>query len=198
MIKNIIFDLGQVLIGFNPLNSLLNMGYPQKEAELLNEIIFNDQLWQDGDAGVYKSEEEAINLYINKHPQHHELIKDFFSKEWKKEVFIPINLDLFQKAKDNGYKIYLLTNFSSYGFDFVYNEFPFIREADGRVVSGKIEMIKPHDDIYLYLLDKFNLKAEECLFFDDNYDNIEAAKRLGINAYRFLGNKQEVLDILDK
>ena len=92
---------------------------------------------------------------------------------------------LYEKAKELGYSIYLLTNYSVDGFAYLEASYDFIREIHGKIVSSHVHLCKPDKKIYELLLDKYDLKASECIFFDDNFENVSAAKELGIQAVLF-------------
>lgn len=195
MIKNIIFDLGRVLIDFYPRECLKRLGYNKEEVDILERIIFRDYIWEEGDLGVRDTIEEALPFYISKYPEHESLIKDFISRPWKENLYLPINRILFDTARDLGYKIYLLTNFAADGFAYIERAHDFIRMADGRVVSAHIKVTKPNAKIYNELLNKYQLEASECVFFDDSLPNIEGAKKAGIRSYQF-SDVNAALDII--
>ena len=95
--------------------------------------------------------------------------------------------------KEKGLKIYLLTNYPEWLFDYHYkNVFTFTDFVDGKVVSGVVKLIKPDEGIYKTLLEKYNLTAEECIFIDDRSENVEAANKLGIKGICF--TKQKTVD----
>lgn len=95
-------------------------------------------------------------------------------------------LEVVQDLKNQGYKLYGLTNWSAYTFDaYVRNTYPVFALLDGMVVSGEEKCIKPDEKIYRILLDRYNLVPAETLFIDDNPANVAGARRLGINAVIF-------------
>ena len=97
--------------------------------------------------------------------------------------------------KENGYKIYLLSN-TSYNYTKFFKEIPGSEYFDGKVVSCELKMIKPELGIYNHLLDKYSLKAEETVFIDNSHSNVEAAMCLGIKGIVFHGDYKEVRDKL--
>ena len=119
------------------------------------------------------------------------MIKDdidkFLGGHWIENVIFPLkdNLKMIDLVKEKGLKYYILSNYPKDAFEYTYNMCPFIQNADGMVISYDVLMIKPNKNIYLKLLDKYELKANECLFMDDLDVNVEGAKSVGINAFIF-------------
>ena len=114
------------------------------------------------------------------------------------KVFTPIkeNMVLYERARELDYDIFYLTNYSKDGFAHLEEHFDFIRNAEGKIVSSHVRCCKPELKIYEMLLEKYQLNASECLFFDDNIYNVLAAKELGIQAVHFT-DVREALKILD-
>ena len=102
----------------------------------------------------------------------------------------PGHLPLYHKLRGEGYGIYLLSNFFTEGFAMLDRLYDFIRDADGRIVSSHVHLRKPQPEIYQALLDRYSLKPEECIFFDDRQVNADAAAAQGIRAVRFLNVRQ--------
>ena len=98
--------------------------------------------------------------------------------------------------KEKGYKIYLLSNYSEELFHVHTKGAKFLDVLDGEVVSYQVHALKPDREIYEILLEKYSLKAEECLFFDDRMDNVEGAKKVGIQAIQVTSREMlnETLD----
>ncbi len=185
MIKNIVFDIGGVLIDFNPL-IFLTKEYGEQKGRELTQLIFKDPCWQDLDKGTL-SFEEAIEFFSAKRPEYREDIKRALSIPFIEGYFSEKTdtVELYRELKRNGYNIYLLSNFSKEGFDHVRTIYTFLEECHGMVVSAYIKMIKPEPEIYRYLLDTFNLDPDETLFMDDLQVNIQGAIDAGIHGICF-------------
>lgn len=182
MIKNVIFDLGKVLINFNPLEYLESLGYSKDKSEEIYKATILDPIWEDMDAGKYLSKEEYIPALTNKHPELKEEIENFLNGPWMDNLIFPIkeNQVLIDIVKNRNLKYYILSNYPYDSFMHTYEKNEFIRKADGMIISSIVKVSKPDPKIYELLLDKYNLKANECVFIDDRPCNIETAIKLGM------------------
>lgn len=181
-IKNVIFDLGNVLIDFHPLEYIKSLGYDDNKAlEILNCTI-KDKIWSDMDKGIYQYKSEYIKAFCLKHPHLKDEITNFLSGPWMENVIIPIkeNQKMIELVKQKGLKYYILSNYPKDAFAYTYDLCPFIRNADGMLISYSVLKVKPEKEIYLELLDRYKLNADECLFIDDLPANIKGAESVGI------------------
>lgn len=197
MIKNVIFDLGDVLINNNPLEYIKTLGYSDEKAEALYQALSTDSVWHDKDIGIYENYIDCIPIFQKHHPELAKEIEKFFQESWMTKVYTLIegNMVLYKRAQELGHNIYFLTNYSADGFAYLEEKYDFIRNANGRIVSSHVHCCKPERKIYELLLDQYQLTASECIFFDDNINNILVAKELGINAILFT-DIQEALRFL--
>ncbi len=187
MIKNVIFDLGNVLIDFKPIKYIKSLGYDDEKAlEIFNKTI-KDSIWADMDRGIYRDKESYVSAFKTKYPEIQDDIDKFLGGPWIENVIFPLkdNLKMIDLVKEKGLKYYILSNYPKDAFEYTYDMCPFIQNAYGMVISYDVLMIKPDKNIYLKLLDKYGLKANECLFIDDLDINVEGAKSVGINAFVF-------------
>lgn len=187
MIKNVIFDLGNVLIDFKPIKYIKSLGYDDEKAlEIFNKTI-KDSIWADMDRGIYRDKESYVKAFKTKYPEIQDDIDKFLGGPWIENVIFPLkdNLKMIDLVKEKGLKYYILSNYPKDAFEYTYDMCPFIQNGDGMVISYDVLMIKPDKNIYLKLLDKYGLKANECLFIDDLDINVEGAKSVGINAFVF-------------
>lgn len=196
MLKNIIFDVGDVLLEYRWHEMLTDYGLPDDEADKVGSLMFDDDLWHEFDIGNMQRD-EIIRQYMENYPEYAETIQWFithgeFMHVKREDVWERMN-----KLKDKGYGIYILSNYSEELFKKHTADAPFTRLADGIVVSYQIHITKPDERIYKYLLDKYNLIAEECIFFDDREENTEGARKLGINAIT-VTSREFLLEELDK
>lgn len=182
-IENIIFDFGGVLVDWNPRYLYKDHFQNDKEMEHFLKNICTDEWNLEQDRG--RTLMEGTVLLQNKFPEFHSMIQLFYDKwDTMLKSDIPETVSLLYKLKTK-YKIYGLTNWSAETISIAYDRFPFFKEFDGIVVSGQEKMIKPNKQIYHLLLDRYNLKAENTIFIDDNINNIRAAEEIGLQGVHF-------------
>lgn len=185
-IKNVIFDLGGVLIDWNPEYVYLDVfnGDREKMKWFFDEICTMD--WNENqDAGypLEKATEERVKLF----PEYEEWIRIYYGR-WEEMLGNQIDgtVAILKQLIDNpNYKVVALTNWSAETFPVALERFDFLYWFEGIVVSGTEKMRKPFNEIYELTLNRFNIEAAQSLFIDDNARNIEAAKKMGINTIRF-------------
>ena len=185
-IKNVIFDLGGVLIDWNPEYVYLGVfnGDREKMKWFFDEICTMD--WNENqDAGypLQQATEERVKLF----PEYEEWIRTYYGR-WEEMLGKQIDgtVTILKQLIDNpNYKVVALTNWSAETFPIALERFDFLHWFEGIVVSGTEKMRKPFNEIYELTLNRFNIGASKSLFIDDNARNIEAAKKMGINTIRF-------------
>ena len=190
MINTIIFDLGAVLIDWNPRYMYRTIFNNEAEMERFLEEVTTSDWNEEQDGG--RSLQEGTKWLVNKHPQHEENIRAFYGRwdEMLGEAFHDV-VEIFRQLKESGkYKIYALTNWSGETFPVALERFEFLNWFDGIVVSGTEKMRKPTPEFYHILLDRYQVKADEALFIDDNYRNILSAEKLGIQCIHFTSAEQ--------
>lgn len=197
MIKNIIFDLGGVLLDWNPRYLYKSYFNNDEEMEHFLADICNGEWNIRQDAG--RPFAEAVKELQAKFPEYAEAIQ-MYDDDWEKmlKCELPESIDLLKELKFMGYGIYGLTNWSAEKIGYAFANYSFFSLFDGIVVSGVEKVVKPDRKIYEILLERYSLKPGECVFIDDNQDNVDMAKVLGINAIRFdnIGNVKEHLETL--
>ena len=187
MIKNVIFDLGNVVYNYQPLDDLIKSGYSKEKAVYLLNSIFGNPLWKELDRGQYTVMEGA-DKFCEMYPDIADDIRKILTFEWldKLMYIMQSTVEFVYDVKRRGYKIYVLSNFGLDSFDFIQKrDTAFFNEFDGIVVSSHEKLIKPDPRIYKRLLERYTLIPEECFFIDDTPENIEAAKMLGMNGTVF-------------
>lgn len=190
MITTIIFDLGAVLIDWNPRYMYRTIFEDEAEMEkFLAEITTSD--WnEEQDAG--RPLHEGTEILVKQFPEHEHQIRAFYGR-WDEMLGEAFNdtVEIFRQLKESGkYKIYALTNWSDETFPVAFERFDFLQWFDGIVVSGEEKIRKPTPEFYHILLDRYNVKPREALFIDDNYRNILAAEKIGIYCIHFTSAEQ--------
>ncbi len=184
MIRNIVFDLGNVLLDFDPDSYLEELGYRGKIKKKLKEEIFETEEWLMLDRGTI-TQKKAVAKWQQRNSDLKDEIADVMA-EWEKILTLKEDTaEILKSLAEKDFNLYILSNFHQKAFDYVSNKYDFFNYFDGRVISADIEMIKPEAEVYEHLLDKFNLKAAETLFIDDSKDNIKAALKKGIRVIHF-------------
>lgn len=180
VIKNIIFDIGNVLLTFEPRKFLLKFTQDKKHINSFISNVIDSEVWLQMDRGSI-SVEEAKNLFLSKYPEEKKLLTLFF-ENWL-EIFTPIkeNIQIMEKLNQNGYKIFALSNFIKESFKYVVKKFSFFALFDGQVISWQEKVIKPEDAIYNILLHRYNLIPQECVYLDDHKNFLEPAQKLGMS-----------------
>ena len=178
MIKNIIFDLGNVLLDFNPRNYLKNK-IEEKYIENVYEAIFKSKEWPMLDRGPI-TEKEAEKNIITRNKEYENEIKEAFNNWYELLTPIQISVQILNSLKKKGYKLYYLSNFHCAAFDYVSDNYDFFKLFDGGVVSYREKLLKPEKEIYMRILRRYALNPEESVFIDDTLENVYAAEKCGI------------------
>lgn len=194
-IDTIIFDLGGVLVDWNPKYLYEKIFDSQEEVEwFLNNVCTSD--WNiEQDAG--RTIEEANALKIAEFPDYEKFINMFYER-WD-EMFsglIQESVKIQQKLiADKNYKVYALTNWSAEKWELGKQLFPFFNDFEGVVVSGQENTRKPFDDIYQLILKRYSIIPENSVFIDDNFENTLGFSRNGIHSIHFKSPEQLKSDL---
>jgi len=197
MVNTIIFDLGNVLINWDP-KLLYNQIFDSEEKT--NHFLENicTLTWnEEQDAG--RSLAAGTAALIKEYPEHKKEIEAYYDR-WVEMLNGPIEgtVGIFRKLKESGkYKFYALTNWSAELFPVALREFDFLTWFDGIVVSGDEGIRKPHPDFYRIVFDRYQVKPEDALFIDDNLRNVEAARKMGIRSIRFTSAEELEKELQD-
>lgn len=189
-IKNIIFDLGGVLIDWNPEYMYKKIITDDKERKDFLENICTLSWNEEQDGG--RSIQEANDLLISLYPDKSAYILAFYQR-WEEMLNGPIEgtVEVLKLLKSNNkHRIYALTNWSAETFPRALALFDFLHWFDGRIVSGEEKTRKPFREIYELTLARFGLVASETIFIDDNLRNIKAAEECGIECIHFQSSDQ--------
>ena len=193
MIKNVIFDYGDVICRFDADHMLGSFCDDPADIELMKKTIFPD--WPMLDKGSIEYE-DYIERTLGKLPDRlHDTVRRFF-KDWYRHMpYIDETISLISELKKKNYKLYILSNAPVY-FSQIISYFDIVKMFDGIVISGNLKMAKPDRPIYEYILNKYKLVPSECLFIDDRPENISGAEKCGINGIVFKDNIREIKEKL--
>ncbi len=189
MIKNIVFDLGNVVFKLKFENVINNFTQKEDEIKALKKAIFDSDEWLKLDDGAI-SKEDAINIMISNLPENlHNTCREIM-KCWTKEGLIlnEQTIEFIKKIRQNGYNTFILSNAPLEIPEFL-EKMNVLQYFDGKIISAEEKISKPDTRIYELLLKRFNLVPEECLFIDDRRENIESAIKCGLNGYVFNYNE---------
>lgn len=189
MIQNIIFDVGKVLVEWEPERVMRRLGMDAPTVEAVADATVRTKDWDEADRGAC-APEELLARFIEKAPEYEKEIRSFWEhigmaiyqydyvKEWMRTL------------KEQGYHLYILSNYGARTYEHTKEKLSFLADVDGALFSFQVKQIKPEPEIYHTLLERYNLNAEECVFLDDREENIKAAEACGICGIRFTSYEQ--------
>ena len=189
-INTVIFDLGGVLIEWNPRYVYRTIFKKEEEIDWFFENIATHDWNENQDAG-YPLDAATEDL-IKKHPDWENEIRAYYGR-WTEMLGGPIHdtVEILKELKKiPGMKTYALTNWSAETFPIALERYEFLHWFDGRLVSGEEKTRKPFADIYQKIIDKFSIDPAKAIFIDDNLRNINGAEALGIKGIHFLNAKE--------
>ncbi len=198
MIKNIVFDLGNVLISFKPSEFFDKKNYPGNVKATILADIFGSKEWSLLDSGEITTQEAIDSIALRSSLKKEEIVHVF---NLRTELLYPIdeNIRILPDLKKRGFRLFYLSNFPGDIFDDIRNSYYFFKYFDGGLISAEARVSKPDSRIYRHLLDKYDLIAEESLFIDDIEVNVQAAEAtglLGIVTYGSLEIASKIEDAL--
>ena len=197
MIKNVVFDFGQVMVHFEPSYMVGKYVSDKEDAALLEEVVFDRLYWDKLDAGTI-SNEEVVNACISRLPErlHHYVAEIYYN--WIYNIpEIDGMSDLVDYIKDTyGVRVFLLSNISEYFANHA-DEILVLKKFEKCIFSSICGSVKPSRDIFEYLCESCGISAEEIVFIDDNKKNIDGAEAFGITGYLFDGNANSLRKYLD-
>ena len=197
MKKNLIFDVGDVLIGYRWKEMLTDdFGLSVEKAEQMGGRVYEDPMWDDFDRGIIPID-ELVDHYCELYPEDAGLIRRLFYDNDLMTVNRERVWERLKELKEKGYKIYILSNYSEYLFKYHTDHLPFRKILDGGVVSYQVRMIKPEPEIYTYLIEKYDLDPGECIFYDDRPENVKGAESVGIESH-IVTSEEALLKYLEK
>ena len=194
MIRNVVFDLGNVLVEFKPKSYLESLGIT--DSENLSQLIFKDPRWNEFDRGTLLIE-DYVNDLKRENPNYAQCFDMIFCENWASKLFKPKekSIEFLKTQVFPNYKIYILSNVSQYVLNYIktLDFFPYVTSG---TYSYQVKSCKPEEEIYHKFFKENQVAPQECLFLDDLPANIETAKRLGMSGIVFNDNIEEIVDYL--
>lgn len=196
MIKNVIFDYGNVLVDWNPAYLFLPVfGGDEEKCRYFTNHVCNREWFTRMDRG--ESMDKCVAELQAQFPQYADAVA-MFRDRWFDMCHgdIPGMVEIIQDLKSRGVGVYGLTNWPAATFTEARRRFRTLAGIDNYVVSSSVKLAKPEPAIYELLIRKYNLKPQECAFIDDRIDNVNAAKALGMSGIVYPGSANQLQDIL--
>ena len=193
-IQNLIFDLGNVLLKFNPGEYLAGLFEDPELVRRLHRAVFSSPEWYMLDRGVL-TQEEAVARLTRQYPDLAPEIRLTFADAFSILKPIPSNVEVVRSLKKSGYRLYILSNYSGDLFERTKEKMPFLPYMDGTLFSYTCHLTKPEPEIYQHLIQKFSLTPDRCVFLDDTKANVEAAEQAGIHGIHFMGYEDGVAQL---
>lgn len=189
MIKAIIFDIGNVLAGFDWRSFYEGQGYDAAMVERLARATVKSDDWKEYDRGCL-SDEAILDLFVENDPEIEAEIRnslaDFHDLVTHYDYAIPWICGL----KRKGYQVLVLSNFSLKALRECWHALDFLPYVDGGILSFQDKLVKPMPEIYHLILSRYHLRADECIFLDDTQENVDAARKIGMYSFRFEDRQQ--------
>lgn len=195
MIKNVIFDFGQVLVRFDPEYMCSLYTDSTEDIKILSEVVFDRIYWDRLDAGTLENDEFIASIEKRLPERLHETAKSVYFNWINTLPEIPGMRDVIALCRERGFGVYLLSNISR-DFAARYREIPILSLVDGCVFSSTCGYVKPDAGIFAHITEKFALTPDSTLFVDDNEKNIKGAADFGICAYHFDGDSAKLYEYI--
>ena len=195
IVKKFLFDLGNVFFDWNPERILKPIFNDDERMNFFINNISFPLLDTRCDAGI--TIEVAVNDAIKKFPEFEKEIKFYYPNHGNMVGgFFQKTVDVFYKIKELNYPCFVLSNWSAETYKGMEEKYPFLKDFDGKIISGRDFLIKPDPAIYELAISRFDLIPQETLFIDDRLDNIEAAQKLNFQTIHLTDPSliQELID----
>ncbi len=194
-IKNIIFDIGNVLLAYCWQKHFCKLGITGEKFDRVAMATVKDGLWNEMDRGVIPYE-DILKGFVRNDPGVEKEIRLMLSDLNGIVEELDYTSAWIREFKESGYKVYALSNFSEKCFNEAGAKMDFLELMDGYILSYREKLIKPDPEIYRLLFSRYSIKPEESVFMDDTLANVEAAKALNMNSFVFRSKELAVEELL--
>lgn len=196
MIKNVVFDVGKVLVYYEPDWLMDNLGYDDETKKRMKAAMFHSATWDEGDRGLL-NKEELLEAYIANAPDLEDKIRVCYERVAEAIDLMPHVIEWMEDLKSRGYHLYVISNYGENTFEKTVDKMAFIPYMEGMIFSYQYKMVKPDLIIYEQLLKEYNLEGSECVFIDDRQVNLDAAVNAGFAAGVLFQNYEQAKADLD-
>lgn len=200
MITNVVFDIGNVLAGFEWEAFYRSFGYSEAVFHKLAKATVKSPFWNEMDRGRLQTE-EILECFIQNDPSVEKEIREVFHNVKRMITRYDYAIPWIREVKEKGCRVYVISNFAEKPYQECAEALDFLSETDGAVLSYQEQLIKPSPEIYRLLCSRYGLKPEECVFIDDMPVNVEAAIEQGMRGILFRSleqAKKELDEMLSK
>lgn len=199
MIKNIIFDLGNVIINYNQEKIIKSFTLNKDEHDYIIEQIFKSPEWHMMDLGTITNQEAANIINQRNSFKYEDLTNEFLNNWYKVQIVNKDVVELAKKLYEKGYKLYVLSNMANLTYEFFKKE-EFFQLCDGIIISAYEHIKKPDKKIFEVLMSRYKLKPQECIFIDDDDTgkSYNTANEMGIFGRRVLPNNAQDIEMMLK
>ena len=182
----VVFDVGNVLVEFNPESFLLRETADETIRARLLKAVFKNPAWADADRGIYK-DEEILARFIREAPDLEQEIRRVYERSGGTITLFLYAVPWILKLKRRGLRVFVLSNYSRHLYERTVQKMDFLPLLDGSIFSWQYGCIKPDETIYRYLFSEYNINPARAVFLDDNIDNVKKSCELGMQAILFTG-----------
>lgn len=186
MIHTLIFDIGNVLAAFDWRGYLDSWQLPPEEDAIVERVLFRSPMWKEVDRGSVP-DDELLDEIVKDVPGFEELIRRVYRGAAVAVNEYPYAPGLLKDLREQGYRIYILSNYGKTFYEERLSHFRFLEHTDGQVISYQEKHIKPEPEIYEALISRFGIEPETAVFFDDLPDNLSAAEKFGLHTVQVTG-----------
>ncbi len=196
MIKNVVFDVGKVLVYYEPDWLMDNLGYDEETKKRMKAAMFHSATWDEGDRGLM-NKEELLDAFIANDPELEDKMRVCYERVDEAIELMPHVMEWMEDLKGRGYNLYVISNYGENTYEKTEHKMKFFPYMNGMIFSYQYKMIKPDRIIYEQLLKEYKLEGSECVFIDDRQVNIDAAVNAGFGAGVLFQNYEQAKADLD-
>jgi putative hydrolase of the HAD superfamily len=193
MINTIIFDIGNVLMRFNP-EAYIHAVYETETADRIYDAMFSSGLWGEIDRGVL-TDEQMIQRFLRVEPSLETEIRYIYTHMGGFTNELKASKPWLKRLRDEGFHLYYLSNYSFLMRSLTQHELSVLEQMEGGIFSCDVRLLKPDPAIYQLLMSTYHLKAEQCAFLDDSQRNVDTAVSLHMKGIHVLSQQQAIHDL---